>query len=295
MFVIIGGAGNVGHATCAALRNAGAPVKAIVRDRAKAAKLVDIGCEIAIADLRHPDDLASVIAATDAVQVILPLSPSAGDPAKDMIELGESITHALSSSRPARILAISDYGAHVETDIGMPSIFQRFEALLPPLASQKLILRSAEHMHNWGRNLQKTLESGVLSTFQEPIDLPQAQISAQDLGKIAANLLMLPRWEKDLTIVHAEGPRRYSAADVAAVMSDLADGEVVAQAIPRAQWDAILSQSMPPSLAGLLIKANDAKNKGGLVDIEKGVGEVIYGRTELAEGLRLLLSDLQPR
>lgn len=295
MFVIIGAAGNVGYATCTALRNAGAPVKAIVRDRAKAARLVDIGCEIAIADLRHPDDLASLIATSDAVQVILPLSPATDDPAKDMVELSESLTHALSSSRPARILAISDYGAHVGTDIGMPSIFHRFEALLRPLVSQKLILRSAEHMHNWGRSLRKALESGVLSTFQDPVDLPQAQISAQDLGKIAANLLMLPRWEKDLTIAHAEGPRRYSAADVAAIMSDLANREVVAQPVPRVQWEAIFAQSMPPSLADLLIKAGDAKNKGGLVDVEKGVGEVIHGKTELADVLRPLLSNLQQR
>jgi hypothetical protein len=52
---------------------------------------------------------------------------------------------------------------------------------------------------------------------------------------------------------------------------------------------------MPPTLADLLIKANDAKNKGGLVDVEKSVGEVIYGKTELADVLRPLLSELQQR
>ena len=50
-----------------------------------------------------------------------------------------------------------------------------------------------------------------------------------------------------------------------------------------------------PSLSDLLIRANDAKNKGGLVDVEKGVGEVIYGKTELANVFRPLLSDLQRR
>jgi NAD(P)H dehydrogenase (quinone) len=49
---------------------------------------------------------------------------------------------------------------------------------------------------------------------------------------------------------------------------------------------------MPASLADLLIKANDAKNKGGLVDIEPMVGEVIYGATELIDGLRPFVPPL---
>jgi NAD(P)H dehydrogenase (quinone) len=46
---------------------------------------------------------------------------------------------------------------------------------------------------------------------------------------------------------------------------------------------------MPASLADLLIKANEAKNKGGLVDIEPNGDEVIYGTTELIEALWPLL------
>lgn len=45
---------------------------------------------------------------------------------------------------------------------------------------------------------------------------------------------------------------------------------------------------MPASLADLLIKTNDAKNRGGLIDVEPK-GEVRYGTTELIDALRLLL------
>lgn len=51
MFAIVGAAGNVGYSTSSALRRAGVPVRAILRDRTKAARLSDIGCEIATADL----------------------------------------------------------------------------------------------------------------------------------------------------------------------------------------------------------------------------------------------------
>jgi hypothetical protein len=44
--------------------------------------------------------------------------------------------------------------------------------------------------------------------------------------------------------------------------------------------------------ADLLIKANDAQNKGGLVEIEPNSGEVRYGSTELIDALRPLIPVL---
>jgi NAD(P)H dehydrogenase (quinone) len=46
---------------------------------------------------------------------------------------------------------------------------------------------------------------------------------------------------------------------------------------------------MPASPGDLLIRANDAKNKGCLVDVEPSVGEVIYGTAELIEALGPLI------
>ena len=45
---------------------------------------------------------------------------------------------------------------------------------------------------------------------------------------------------------------------------------------------------MPASLADLLIGTNDAKNEGGLVDVEAD-GEVRYGTTDLIDALRSLM------
>jgi hypothetical protein len=114
-------------------------------------------------------------------------------------------------------------------------------------------------------------------------------ISAPDLGLIAAQLLLQPASEKDVEIVHAEGPRRYSANNVAADLSELLGRTIKAEAVPRSQWEGIFRQAMSPSLAELLIKANVAQNKGGLVDVEPNVGEVYYGITELINTLRPLL------
>jgi NAD(P)H dehydrogenase (quinone) len=288
MFAIIGAAGNVGYATSSALRQAGVPVRAILRDAAKAARLREIGCEIAMADLQDPGSLSQAIGNADAVQIIVPVSPQAKDPAEDLRRSIESVAAALAQARPKRVLAISDYGAHVADDIGMPSIFHDFEARLRRLGGHKQILRSAEHMHNWGRAIPAALASGTLPSFQDPIDMQQPTISAQDLGLISAKLLLRPDSGHDVDVIHAEGPRRYSASDVATAVSQLSGRTVHAQAVPRSQWNEAFGR-MPGSLAELLMKANEAKNKGGLVDVEPKVGEVIYGSTELIDALRPLL------
>lgn len=289
MFAIIGAAGNVGRSTSSVLRQAGVSVRAILHDAAKGTPLSKIGCEIALADLQDTASLAKAIGDAETVQVIIPVRPQTKDPAADLSLSGEGIINALKQTHPKRVLVISDYGAHISEDIGMPSIFHKFETQFRGIGGHKVILRSAEHMHNWGRVIPVALASGTLPTFQDPIDMVQPTISAQDLGLISARLLLRPESGNDIDVIHAEGPRRYSAGDVAAALSQLSGRTVHAQAVPRSQWAKVFEQ-MPASLAGLLIKANDAKNKGGLVDVEPNTGEVIYGTTELIDALRPLLS-----
>ncbi|AJD44344.1 NAD(P)-binding domain-containing protein (plasmid) [Rhizobium gallicum bv. gallicum R602sp] len=289
MFAIVGAAGNVGYSTSSALRWAGVPVRAILRDRTKAARLSDIGCEIATADLQDAASLAKAIGDADAVQIIIPVLPRAKDPADELRRSIESLFEALAQARPKQVLAISDYGAHVADDIGMPSMFRSLEARLAQLQTQLLVLRSAEHMHNWGRVIPMAVASGILPTLQDPVDMAQPTISAHDLGLIAADLLLRPESGKDLEVIHAEGPHRYSANDVAAAVSQLSGRVARARAVPRSQWQETLERTIPASLANLLIKANDAKNEGGLVEIEPNASEVRYGTTSLIDALRPLV------
>ncbi|WP_321953440.1 NAD(P)H-binding protein [Paraburkholderia bannensis] len=295
MFAIVGATGKVGYATASALRKAGLPVRGIVRDAAKGNRLREIGCDIAVADLHDAAGLAKAIGDASGVQVILPSDPRARDTALDMRQMIESLAKALEQTRPMRILAVSDYGAHVAHDIGMPSLFRAFEARLGQLHGQKLILRSAEHMENWGRALPAAMASGVLPSFQEPLDMAYPTISAPDLGRIAADLWLRPASakdnedNKDIEIVHAEGPRRYSARDVAAALGQLLGRAIDVRAVPRSQWKDAFERVMNASLADLLIKANDARNEGGLVDVEPP-GTVCRGTTGLIDALRPLVA-----
>lgn len=285
MLAIVGAAGNVGYSTILALRENGAAVRAILRDANKAARLEAMGCEVAVADLQQPASLIDAMAGADAVQIVVPLRPTAADPVADMRRSVDSLVAALAAARPARILAVSDYGAHVPDDIGLPSVFRDLEAKLARLDGCKVVLRSAEHMHNLARIIPAALKSGAFPTFQDPVTLVQPTIAARDLGRIAAELLLRDRasgWE----VVHAEGPRRYSAADTADVLSELSGRRITARAIPRAAWQEILERTMPRGLAALISRTNEAKNEGGLIDVDPNAGDVRYGTTELIDALR---------
>lgn len=289
MFAILGAAGKIGYSTSLALREAGVPVRAILRDAAKAGRLRAIGCEVVLADLQDPAALGRAMADAQAVQLICPPTPQALDAVGDMRRSIDSMARALAQARPGLVLAISDYGAHITEDIGMPSVFHGFEERLRQLPMPKVLLRSAEHMEGWRGLIPVAMASGVLPTFHLQIDKPFPTVSAQDVGRIAADLLLRPGVETGEQIVHAEGPRRHAATDVAAALGGLLGRSVVAQAVPRSQWMERLGRVVSESTAQLLVGIYDAHHRGGLIDVEPGQGEVRHGTTALIDALRPLI------
>lgn len=289
MIAIVGAAGKIGYSTCLKLREEGIPVRAILRDTTKAAQLSDIGCDVALADLKEPAALGRAIAHADAVQVILPPPLQAEDIAGEMHRSIESLAEALERARPNRVLAISDYGAHVGEGVGMPFMFHLFEERLRRLQMPKVLLRSAEHMEGWGLVIPAAIATGVLPSFHHPVERSFPTVSAPDVGRIAADLLLLPGTGADEQIVHAEGPRRYSATDVAAALSQLLDRTVTAQALPRSQWQETFERVLSASAAKLLVELYDAHNRGGVIEAQPSKGQIRRGTTELIDAIRPLI------
>jgi NAD(P)H dehydrogenase (quinone) len=289
MFAIVGAAGKVGYSTSSVLRQAGAPVRAILRDETKASRLRAIGCEVALADLQDPAGLGRALADAEAVQIILPPPLQAHDSPADMRRSTESLAQALERARPKRVLAISDYGAHVREDVGMPAMYRIFEDRLRQLELPKVFLRSAEHMEGWGPIIPVVIATGILPSLHHPVEGTFPTVSAPDVGRIAADLLLRPGDGVAEHIVHAEGPRRYAATDVAVALGQLLERAVTAQALPRPQWEESLNRVVSASTANLLSRLYDAHNRGGLIDVEPDTGEVRYGDTDLIDALRPLV------
>ncbi len=282
MFVILGATGKVGRTTIKQLRSQGASVRAVVRKSSNADDLSALGCEIAAADLNEVAAIKIAIRGADAVQVICPVQAQAEDAAGAMRKTIDAITSALTEIRPAKVLAISDYGAQVSVGTGITMIFHYLEEQFRRLPTVTF-LRSAEHMQNWARVIKAASETGVLPSLHHPVSKRFPTVSAQDVGSIAAQLLTDGVTVAAPRVVHVEGPRRYDANEVAATLSIILGREVVARELPQSDWIPILTRAgAGPSYARLVFDLYVAHN-AGRIDVEPGATDIRFGTTELRD------------
>jgi uncharacterized protein YbjT (DUF2867 family) len=293
MFAVLGATGRVGRTTAAALLRAGRKVRAVVRDEGRAQTLAASGCEIAVADVQDATALASAIEGAAAVQVICPVNPRAEDAAGDMRRSIEALRQALGTARPQSILAISDYGAELSGPTGVTSLFHLLEEMLRDLPSHVTFLRSAEHMQNWARLLGIAAQTGRLPSLHHPLTKLFPTVSAFDVGAVSADLLLeATDRSHSPRILHVEGPRRYTSADVAAAATELFGREVSAYALPRTEWEETLRRGgVNESYIPLVTELFEAHN-AGLIDAERAAGPIRKGQTGLADALRPLAAGL---
>jgi len=287
MFAIIGATGRIGGAAAQELRRRGRAVRAVVRDPGKAGTLAEAGCEITVADIADTDALATALRGAEGVLAITPLAPSRGDAAAEARRLIDSLAEALEAARPTRAVAISDYGAQHAAGTGVTLIFHYLEQRLGGLPGIAF-LRSAEHMQNWARSLRFAMATGLLASLHHPLDKRFPTISAPDVGLIAAGLLDAA--EAPPRIVHAEGPQRYTAMEVAAGLAGPLGRPVQAVALPRGQWDqALAAGGLSEGYVRLITELYDAHNAGR---IEAEGGEIRRGAAPLAEVLAALVRQM---
>ncbi|MGY5807309.1 NAD(P)H-binding protein [Rhizobium sp. LEGMi198b] len=290
MFVILGATGKIGRATIAELRRHGAPVRAVVRRQNSADDLRAMGCDIAIADIQDSAALAESMNGATAVQIICPTSVQADDAAAEMKNSIRTIVDALDRNRPSSVLTISDYGAHLASDTGITLIFHHLESELKKLPAALTFLRSAEHMQNWSRQIGRAIETGVLPSLHHPVTKLFPTVSAPDVGVIAGELL-LSGTQAPLSIIHAEGPDRYSVENVARIAGELAGRKIIASEMPRPDWiPALVRGGLSASYADLVAELYDADN-AGRIDAEPDVGDIRRGRTDLREVLASMMKS----
>ncbi|CAN7297789.1 NAD(P)H-binding protein [Trinickia sp. LjRoot230] len=283
MFVIFGASGNVGRATIAALRAAGKPVRAVVRNPTQGERFAQDGCELALADLSDAGSIAQALKGAQAVQMLCPVPRGDAHPDETMLRTIDAVTSALSEKPPARLLALSDYGAQIPSGTGITSLFHVMEQRWRDIAGHTIMLRAAEHMHNWARVMPAALATGRLPSLHHPLTKRFPTVAAADVGRAAAELLLDEAHTTPLRIVSIESRERVDAVDVARALSDASGIHVNAYALERGDWEAALARAgLTAAHARLIIELYDAHNAGN-IDIETGVTERRFGATTLAE------------
>jgi uncharacterized protein YbjT (DUF2867 family) len=281
MFTIVGATGKVGRATIRALRAQGHAVRAVVRDAGKAEALRDAGCELAIADLSDEGALTRAFRGATAVQLICPVLARAEDALAEMTAMVDTAANALAAAGHPAVVAISDYGAEVPFGTGVALIFHAMEQRLRRLGGPLTLLRSAEHMQNWTRQLKHVADSGALPSMHHPLTKRFPTVAAEDVGAVSAEYLLTAAAQTAPRIAHVEGPRRYTPEEVASTFAAVLERDVRARELPRAQWPTALKMGgLGDSYARLVVELYDAHN-AGRIDAETSAGEIRHGTTEL--------------
>jgi NAD(P)H dehydrogenase (quinone) len=283
MYVVLGATGKVGGAAVRELRRRGLPVRAVVRDAAKAGGLAAAGCDVAVADYHDAAAVREALAGASRVHVILPMNGTAQDGLADADRIIAAIGGALDHMRPEHVVAISDYGAHNSTKIGLTQIWHRLEERLRSSPFASTVLRSAEHMEGWTGALRLAAKGEAVPLIHQPLTKSIPTVSAPDVGLIAADILVgAPGDSAGTRVVHVEGPRRYTIAEMVETIADVVGHPVEVRELPRECWvAAYLSRGLSESYARLVAEMV-GENNAGRLDVEPGEAEVRRGTTTFA-------------
>ena len=241
MFAITGVTGKVGGTVARNLLAAGRPVRATLRDAAKAKTWADQGCAVALAEMT---DAAALTAAFTGAEAVFILPPPIFDPKPGFPEIRAviaAITTALAAARPAKVVHLSTIGAQA----AQPNLLTQqslVEQALRKLTTPVTFLRAAWFMENFAWDVAAARETGVMHSFLQPLGRTIPMVATADIGRVAADLLQ-QNWSKG-RIVELEGAR-ISPNDAAATFSGILGRTVRAEAVARETWGQLFkSQGM---------------------------------------------------
>lgn len=279
MYAIMGITGQVGSATARHLLDNGQRIRAIVRDKAKAAAWAARGAEIAIADWSDADALAAAFSNIAGAFVMLPANFA---PSPDFAEpraLVQTLTAALREARPPKVVALSSIGAQHDRDLGLITQLHLLENALDTLPMPRAHVRAAWFMENIRWDVARAQSEGRLVSYLQPLERAIPMVSTDDIGRTIASTLV-ETWS-GRRVIELEGPRRYSPLDMAQALAAVLEHDVEATAVPRERWAAYFeNEGMPPDRTGPRIAMLDGLNSGW-IDFENGTTEHLRGHVPL--------------
>ena len=286
MYAITGITGRVGGELARTLLAEGKPVRAVLRDQAKAAPWAGQGCEVALAEMGDAAGLTRAFAGAEAVFILLPpvFDPAPGYPESRRVI--EAVTTALSVARPRKVVCLSTIGA----DAGQDNLLSQLslqEAALRQTGLPVTFLRPGWFMENAQWDVPAARDSGILHSFLQPLDKAFPMVATRDVGRTAARLIR-EDWSGE-RVVELEGPERVRPTDLAAAFAAVLGRPVQVQAVPRDSWeDLFRSQGMQNPQPR--IRMLDGFNEGW-IGFRDGGRHAVRGSTPLAEVVAGLVAE----
>ena len=173
MYLVMGITGNVGDITPRHLLKQGKQVRALVRNREKAAKWAEQGVELVDGDWNDATDITAALKGVEAAFVMLPTvwapSPDYRE-AKDVIA---KYAEALAKAVPPRVVALSSMGANRTSRLGMITALSLLEQGFRSLPFPIAFVRAGGFFENFLFCLQAAQErytTGLLQSYKPEIN-----------------------------------------------------------------------------------------------------------------------------
>ncbi|HEY4010285.1 MAG TPA: NmrA family NAD(P)-binding protein [Acidobacteriaceae bacterium] len=278
MFLITGITGHVGGAAAKALLADGRQVRALVRDKGKAAKWADQGVELVEGDWNDAAVLARALEGVEGVYLMMPpmVTPSPGFlEAKRVLA---AYVQALKQAPPPKVVALSSMGSEKETGLGLITSTSLMERALGDLPMPVAFVRAGGFFENYMYGLQTGM-GGTLPSFYVPTNRKVPMIATVEIGSEVAKLLT-SEWTGKRVI---ELGTATSPDDIAAALGEVLGVPVKAQAMPREAWAAALEgMGLPKGSTGGYEEMLEAVNSGWIGFGVEGT-ERVAGKTSAKE------------
>jgi uncharacterized protein YbjT (DUF2867 family) len=259
MFLVMGITGKVGGATAKRLLAQGEEVRALVRNREKAANWANQGVVLVDGDW---NDSAAIERALEGVEGAFVMLPSVWAPSPDYKEAKGVIANyvdALTKAGPPRVVALSSMGANRTSGVGMITALSLLEQSFRDLTSPIAFVRAGGFFENFLYGLQ-VAQGGTLPVTYNPINRKSTMIATNDIGAEVATLLTGPAWSGQRFV---ELGSMVSADEVAEQLGEVLNRDVKAVAVPRAGWAEAFEQfGIPKGRTGPAEEMFDAVNAG---------------------------------
>ncbi|VTU29161.1 NAD(P)H azoreductase [Variovorax sp. SRS16] len=259
MFLVMGITGQVGGSTARHLLAQGKEVRALVRDRAKAASWAAQGVELVAGDWNDADAIARALDGVDGAFVMLPAVWAPSPDFKEAKGVIANFAKALTEAAPPRVVALSSMGAHKSHGLGMITALSLLERGFRNLTSPIAFVRAGGFFENFLFGLH-VAQAGTLPVFYNPTNRKSTMVATNDIGAEVATLLTGPAWSGQRVI---ELGSMVSADEVAAQLGKVLQRDVKAFAVPRAGWSAAFEQfGIPKGRTGQAEAMYEAVNSG---------------------------------
>ena len=256
MILVVGATGNVGREVVRQLASAGAPIRALVRDPARASHIRLPGVDVIVGDLARPESLDAALSGVDRVFLASPAEP-------DQVELQGNLVRACNRLGVGRIVKVSVAGGpDAATQIGR--WHWTTEKQIEASGLGFTMLRPSLYMQQSLRFARSIAASGSFALPCGSGEVPL--VDSRDVASVA--VAALTRDGHDRKIYDLTGPEALSFEAVAAAIGQAIGRKVDYVHIPpdyaRKQ---MLADGVPPWLADdmLVLFAAIREGYGGAV------------------------------